>query len=139
MRILVLGAGATGGYFGGRLAQAGADVTFLVRPARAARLAARGLEIESPATGDARIAVQTCTTVDPQARFDVVLLSCKAYDLDAAIDAIAPAMGAETFVLPLLTAMRTSTAWSGGSVRGGWSAGSRRSRPRCHPRAWCAI
>ena len=102
MRILVLGAGATGGYFGGRLAQAGADVTFLVRPARAARLAARGLEIESPATGDARIAVQTCTTVDPQARFDVVLLSCKAYDLDAAIDAIAPAMGAETFVLPLL-------------------------------------
>jgi len=44
MRILVLGAGATGGYFGGRLAQAGADVTFLVRPARAARLAARGLE-----------------------------------------------------------------------------------------------
>jgi 2-dehydropantoate 2-reductase len=43
MRILVVGAGSTGGYFGGRLAQAGRDVTFLVRPERAARLRADGL------------------------------------------------------------------------------------------------
>ena len=49
MRFLVVGAGATGGYFGGRLLEAGRDVTFLVRPGRAARLAATGLAITSPA------------------------------------------------------------------------------------------
>jgi len=49
MRFLVVGAGATGGYFGGRLLEAGRDVTFLVRPARAERLAATGLTIASPA------------------------------------------------------------------------------------------
>src|SRR6476646_6753693 len=49
MRSLVLGAGAMGGYFGGRLLEAGRDVTFLVRPARAGRLAAAGLAITSPA------------------------------------------------------------------------------------------
>ena len=52
MRILVLGAGGTGGYFGGRLAQSGADITFLVRPVRAAQLEAQGLQIRSP-LGDA--------------------------------------------------------------------------------------
>jgi 2-dehydropantoate 2-reductase len=60
MRILVLGAGGTGGYFGGRLAQAGVDVTFLVRPARAAQLARDGLVIESP-LGDARLDVAAVT------------------------------------------------------------------------------
>jgi 2-dehydropantoate 2-reductase len=45
MRTLIVGAGATGGYFGGRLAEAGRNVTFLVRPARAAVLAQRGLRI----------------------------------------------------------------------------------------------
>ena len=63
MRILVLGAGGTGGYFGGRLAQAGADVTFLVRPARAALLAERGLRIRSP-LGDADLDVATVTAQD---------------------------------------------------------------------------
>ena len=48
MRLLVVGAGSTGGYFGGRLAQAGRDITFLVRPARAAQLRDRGLSIVSP-------------------------------------------------------------------------------------------
>ena len=64
MRILVLGAGGTGGYFGGRLAQAGVDVTFLVRPARAALLREHGLVIRSP-TGDARLAVEVVTTAQP--------------------------------------------------------------------------
>ena len=48
MRILVVGAGAIGGYFGGRLLQAGRDVTFLVRPRRASELASAGLVIKSP-------------------------------------------------------------------------------------------
>ena len=56
LRVLVLGAGGTGGYFGGRLAQSGAEVTFLVRPARAAQLERDGLSIHSP-LGDARFPV----------------------------------------------------------------------------------
>ena len=109
MRILVLGAGGTGGYFGGRLAQAGADVTFLVRPARAALLAERGLRIRSP-LGDADLDVATVTGQDLPALaaarpFDLVLLACKAYDLDSAIESVAPAVGANTAVLPILNGL----------------------------------
>ena len=108
-RILVLGAGGTGGYFGGRLAQGGADVTFLVRPARAAALARDGLRIRSP-LGDADLAVRTLTAeVLPDAlahaRFDLVLLSCKAYDLGGAIDAVAPAIDAGATLLPILNGL----------------------------------
>ena len=59
MRILVIGAGAIGGYFGGRMLQAGADVTFLVRPKRAAELAQCGLVIKSP-LGDATLKDPPC-------------------------------------------------------------------------------
>lgn len=110
MRVLVLGAGGTGGYFGGRLAQSGADVTFLVRPARAQSLAREGLRIRSP-LGDADLAV-ACTTADHlQALaaanpFDLVLLACKAYDLDSAIEAVTPAVGPATTVLPILNGLR---------------------------------
>lgn len=103
MRILVLGAGGTGGYFGGRLVQAGVDVTFLVRPARAALLGRQGLVIRSP-LGDASFPVRTVTRADDH--YDAVLLSCKAYDLDSAMGAIAPAVGPETLVLPLLNGLR---------------------------------
>src|ERR1041385_2487183 len=106
MRILVVGAGATGGYFGGRLAEAGRDVTFLVRPRRAAQLAADGLVIRSP-HGDATLpAPRTVLAEKISAPFDLILLSCKAYDLDGAIDAFAPAMGPATVILPLLNGMR---------------------------------
>ncbi|TCV97349.1 ketopantoate reductase [Luteibacter rhizovicinus] len=106
MRILVLGAGGTGGYFGGRLAQAGADVTFLVRPARAAELDADGLVIRSP-LGDATFPVRhvLAENVAGEAPFDVILLACKAYDLDTAIDAVAPAMGPATMLLPILNGL----------------------------------
>lgn len=107
MRILILGAGGTGGYFGGRLAEAGLDVTFLVRPARAAQLAAKGLVIRSP-LGDAQLTVKhvTAEQLPGSAPFDLVLLSCKAYDLASAIDAIAPAVGEHTTVLPILNGLR---------------------------------
>jgi 2-dehydropantoate 2-reductase len=107
MRILVLGAGGTGGYFGGRLAQAGLDVTFLVRPARAAQLEAKGLVIRSP-LGDAQLIVSQLTAeqLPTATSFDLVLLSCKAYDLDSAIEAIAPAVGEHTTVLPVLNGLR---------------------------------
>ena len=85
MRILVVGAGAVGGYFGGRLLQAGRDVTFLVRPKRAAELAANGLVIKSP-NGDVTLKNPPTAQADKlNEKFDVVLLSCKAFDLDDAI------------------------------------------------------
>ena len=95
MRIAVLGAGAVGGYFGGRLLQNGSDVTFIVRPGRKARLDEAGLRIESPATGNLALTVDAVTPDAVSAPFDVVLLSCKAYDLDDAITAIRPAVGPE--------------------------------------------
>jgi 2-dehydropantoate 2-reductase len=100
-RILVLGAGGIGGYFGGRLAETGADVTFLVREGRRKSLIEDGLRIESP-FGNAALAVKTVTANDLEPVYDAVLLTCKAYDLDTAIDAIAPAVAPSGFVLPLL-------------------------------------
>lgn len=128
MRILVLGAGGTGGYFGGRLAQAGADVTFLVRPARAARLREHGLVIRSP-RGDAQLPVQTITAeqaagwVQQGGHADLVLLSCKAYDLEDAITAIRPVVGERTVVLPVLNGLahleRLDAAFGESRVLGG--------------------
>ncbi len=104
MRVLVLGAGATGGYFGGRMVEAGCDVTFLVRPARAALLQANGLVVES-ALGDIRTPVRTVTTDTMGDGWDVVLLSCKAFDLEDAIESVAGAVGAQTRVLPVLNGL----------------------------------
>ncbi|GEP08185.1 2-dehydropantoate 2-reductase [Methylobacterium gnaphalii] len=108
MRVLVVGAGATGGYFGARLAQIGRDVTFLVRKARAEKLAAEGLQVRSP-VGDYKIDAPQTVTADALAGagpFDLVLLSCKAYDLDTAIADVAPAVGQRTAVLPILNGMK---------------------------------
>ena len=103
-QFLVLGAGAVGGYFGGRLAEAKADVTFLVRPARAAALKEHGLAIES-AFGDVTIPVKTVTADTLSGFFDTVLLTAKAYDLEPAIVAIQPAVGPETAILPVLNGL----------------------------------
>ena len=100
MRILMLGAGAVGGYFGGRMVAAGSDLTFLVREPRAAQLA-HGLQIESP-HGNATIPVNTITGLVPGTHFDVVIVSCKAYGLNGALDAIEPYVSPGTKILPLL-------------------------------------
>jgi 2-dehydropantoate 2-reductase len=105
MRALVVGAGAIGGYFGGRLLQAGCDVTFLVRPKRAAELADAGLVIKSP-NGDVTLKNPPTVQADKvNQKFDVVLLSCKAFDLDDAIKSFAPAVGPQTALIPLLNGM----------------------------------
>jgi 2-dehydropantoate 2-reductase len=105
MRILVVGAGAIGGYFGGRMLQAGQDVTFLVRPRRAAELADAGLVIKSP-NGDVTLKNPPAVPADKLAeKFDVVLLSCKAFDLEDAIKSFAPAVGPQTSIIPLLNGM----------------------------------
>jgi 2-dehydropantoate 2-reductase len=101
MRYLVLGAGGTGGYFGGRLAESGADVTFLVRDGRRKSLSEQGLRIESQ-FGDARIAVKTVVAEEVEPVYDAVILTCKAYDLNNAVATIAPAVASNGYVLPFL-------------------------------------
>jgi 2-dehydropantoate 2-reductase len=122
MKILVLGAGGVGGYFGGRLAEGGADVTFLVRPARRGQLERDGLRIESP-FGNLTLPVKSVISSELRAGYDVVLLTCKAYDLDSAIDAIAPAMNGTCCVLPLLNGIshldRLAECFGAGAVLGG--------------------
>jgi 2-dehydropantoate 2-reductase len=105
MRILVVGAGAIGGYFGARLAAAGRDVTFLVRPKRAEQLASGGLFVRSP-KGDVKIAapkvVTEATLRDP---YDLLFLSCKSFDLEGAMRSFARAVGPDTAILPMLNGM----------------------------------
>ncbi len=108
MRILVVGAGATGGFYGGRLAQIGRDVTLLVRPARADKLRRNGLQIVSP-LGDATIQPQLITAEELRANpqpFDLILLATKSYSFEAAIEDFAAAVGPKTTILPILNGMR---------------------------------
>ena len=122
MKILVLGAGAIGGYFGGRLVQAGGDVSFLVRERRQQQLRQHGLVVRSP-HGDFQLPVQTVRREQLAAPADLVLLACKAYDLDAALAAIAPAMGEHTTLVPLLNGIahidRLRSAFGPARVAGG--------------------
>ena len=123
MRILVVGAGAIGGYFGARLAQAGRDVTFLVRPKRAEQLAQRGLEVRSP-KGDVKVAApQVITEVMLREPYDLIFLSCKSFDLDGAMDSFAGAVGSNTLILPMLNGMahleKLQTRFGACSVLGG--------------------
>ncbi len=108
MRILMVGAGATGGYFGGRLIQAGCDVTFLLRESRAAQVRARGLEVASP-HGDFTVEPKIVSAQqlrEAPVNFDLIILSTKAYQLEAAMEDIAPAVGPTTTLLPILNGMR---------------------------------
>ncbi|HWA79059.1 MAG TPA: ketopantoate reductase family protein, partial [Acetobacteraceae bacterium] len=105
MRLLVVGAGSTGGYFGGRLAEAGRDVTFLVRPRRAEQLRASGLQIVSP-HGDVTLKPKLVTAGEIAGPYDAVLVTVKAYALETALADFAPAVGPETMILPVLNGMR---------------------------------
>jgi len=122
MKLLVLGAGGIGGYFGGRLAEAGVDTTFLVRPKRREQIAKDGLVIESP-NGNARLAAKTVVAEELKPGYDLVLFTCKAYDLDSAMDAIAPAMSKGCAVLPMLNGLahldRLDARFGAASVMGG--------------------
>ena len=122
MRILVVGAGATGGYFGGRLAEAGGDVTFLVRPKRAAQLRADGLQILSP-HGDVTLAPKLVTADAIGGTYDVVLLTVKAFALEAALRDLVPAVGPDSMIVPALNGMRhleaLTTRFGEGPVLGG--------------------
>lgn len=109
-KVLILGAGGIGGYFGGRLLEAGGDVTFLVRAKRQQILAQHGLRVESPA-GNLTLAVNTVTDselankINDGITYDYVFLTAKAYDLASAITSIRPAMGKNTVLIPALNGM----------------------------------
>ena len=105
MRILIVGAGAVGGYFGARLSNVGRDVTFLVRASRATQLRRGGLCVVSP-HGDVLLTPKLIGAGEIDGPYDLVLLSVKAYALEAAIDDFAPAVGPETMILPVLNGMR---------------------------------
>ena len=125
MRILIVGAGALGGYFGARLLNAERDVTFLVRPRRAAQLASAGLQVESPFGNLHLQAPPTVQASVLHSCYDLILLSCKAYDLSAAMDDFASAVGPETAILPLLNGRahmeRLATRFKPGQVLGGFT------------------
>lgn len=104
MRILVVGAGAAGGYFGGRLQEAGRDVTFLVRPRRAEVLRARGLRITGLGA-ETVLTPRLVTAPEVGAGYDLVFVSVKAMALPAAIEDVTPAVGANTAVVPFLNGM----------------------------------
>jgi 2-dehydropantoate 2-reductase len=114
--ILVVGAGATGGYCGMRLAQGGRDVSFLVRPRRAQTLRERGLRLTGVG-GDERIEPQLLAAQELDRPFDLVILSVKATALDAAIEDFAPAVGQTTRILPFLNGIRHLDALSAGFGR----------------------
>ncbi|WP_409252994.1 ketopantoate reductase family protein [Bacillus sp. SCS-153A] len=101
MKILVVGAGAVGGYFGGRLAEKGEDVTFLVREGRRKQLEQTGLSIHS-VHGDIELKPKTLVSGEISAPFDMIILSVKAYHLESAIESIEPYVGENTMILPLL-------------------------------------
>ena len=105
MRILVIGAGATGGLFGARLATAGRDVTFLVRPRRAELLRERGLRVHG-AGQDAVVKPTVLVTGEITETYDVILVSVKAAGLEQAIEDFAPAVGPDTLIMPFLNGMR---------------------------------
>ena len=105
MRFLILGAGALGGYFGAKFIHGGADVEFLVRPRRAEQLAANGIVVRE-GENETRTAVKAVSADQVSGSYDVIFLTCKAYDLDEALEAIAPAVGPATTILPVLNGFK---------------------------------
>jgi len=105
MRILVVGAGATGGYFGARLAQAGQDVTFLLREKRALAVQRDGLTVHSP-HGDFHFQPSVLQASQLTGPYDLILLTVKSFGLEAAIKDIAPEVGEDTMILPVLNGMK---------------------------------
>ena len=105
MRILIVGAGATGGYFGARLAQAGRDVTFLVRERRKQQLEQQGLQVQSP-LGDFTLTPNTRLASELNSAYDLIILTVKSFALAQALDDIAPAVGEQTLIMPVLNGMR---------------------------------
>lgn len=105
MNIVIFGAGAVGGYFGGRLAQAGAPVTFLVRERRGEQLRRRGLVLES-LHGNTSLEPRLAFSADAVESPELVILALKNYHLDAAMPELAKLVAKGATLLPLLNGVR---------------------------------
>src|SRR5258708_15122349 len=100
MRIAIVGAGGVGGYFGARLAESGADVTFIARGAHLDAMRSRGLHVRSP-KGDLHLP-RVNATADPHevGPVDIVFFAVNLYYTDAALALLPPLLGANTAVIP---------------------------------------
>lgn len=105
MRILMAGAGATGGYFGARLAQAGQDVTFLVRERRFQQLQTNGLVLQTP-QGTEKLQPQLIQARSLSGHYDLIMITVKSFALEQVMEDIAPAVGPDTLIMPILNGMR---------------------------------
>jgi 2-dehydropantoate 2-reductase len=117
MRIAIVGSGGLGGYFGGRLAAAGADVAFLARGAHLAALQTHGLRIVSP-KGDLHL--RSVVATDRPADIgpvDVVLFSVKLYDTDSAVPLLPKLLGTDTVVIPFQNGVESVETLSGAVAR----------------------
>jgi 2-dehydropantoate 2-reductase len=100
MKIAIVGSGGVGGYFGGRLAATGGDVTFIARGAHLAALKAHGLRIESPGGNVYVPRVQATDDPSSVGPVDIVLFTVKLYDTESAIRLLPPLIGPGTLVIP---------------------------------------
>ena len=121
MRIAVMGSGAVGGYFGARLAAAGADVTFVARGEHLRAMQHHGLRITS-AQGPLEVSSKFVAAPDQAAPVDLVLFSVKSQDTESAARALGPFMGSQTLVLSLSRMVWTMPTRSRGSgvTSGAW-------------------
>lgn len=99
MRIVVMGTGGTGGYFGAKLARAGEDVTFVARGAHLAAIREHGLRVKSAIEGESVVRAPAVERVDGLQAADVVLFCVKSFDTERAAAAVRPVVGAGTGVL----------------------------------------
>jgi len=104
MKILILGAGGVGGYFGARLIQAGADVTYLLRDKRHQKIQAEGLVVETPKE-TFTLHPKSVTREQLKPEYDLIILAPKAYDLDDALDSVSGA-SSRGVILPVLNGLR---------------------------------
>src|SRR5215217_8984644 len=101
MRIVVFGTGGVGGYFGGRLARAGEDVTFIARGEHLQAIKANGLKVDSPAGDFVVYPARATDDVSEVGETDLVILGVKAWQVPEAARAIKPLVVPNTTVLPL--------------------------------------
>ncbi len=101
MRIVVMGSGGTGGYFGAKLARAGEDVTFVARGAHLEAIRARGLRVKSAIDGEWTVRTPAVERLDGLPPADLVLFCVKSFDTEGAAEIIKPVVGKDTGVLPV--------------------------------------
>src|SRR5215470_6345780 len=101
MRIVVMGSGGTGGFFGAKLARAGEDVTFVARGAHLESIRSQGLRVRSAVEGEWMVKAAAVEKLDGEPPADVVLFCVKSFDTESAAAVIKPVMGPETGVLSI--------------------------------------